>query len=908
MKYSLILISILFSSHLSFAIDRDPGGPENEPRVEVNISSPQLSTQNISLGQQTQNSGDFESLRKRLYFDPILNINTNRGSLQTGWSLPLPPNLVGMNELKLDYNHQRAENIGLGVGWTWGLPVIKENRDLFSKANFLVSQGLDNSELIQVKEVDAPLYKVTNQILKKHFSNLDSIRLRTFRPVVDNSGSLYFLVEQSSQKVGWIVVTLSGERWVLNSFGNVIAKYDSSYNSIHFDWDGPLLTQVRDSQQQWSVKLSYLKTNPQKMYLYEDEIKYLPDGLSHIQIQNKDQFKKLIVKYQTIENELYLAQSYWENGKIPLWQAHYKKFKNEEVQSPLASLRVDDKKEMIFQQNLAEPVIQETQEGQIYSDLDGDGREDLVDFNLSHLEKEIKRIFESIIKDIDDAYEMEVVKTSQQVQAEFNLLLNKAKISKAYLTNNSSYAQVRDNGLNDSFPEIFPLNIKISPFDAKKINNKIDRDEWEEVQSLINQMKVISTANGMFFVNLGGSGKKSLLYCPGNEGLNREDKDENKEKEKKKNKASNTFLYLANLKNPEIRNKFKFKDIYQHTGSTPRLFIQVVDEANLQKLWNEQGFSSGSEPRSNTLLDVAKWKEIPVSGLSCHQESVFFEPRPGQFAVWSGGQLSLLSSLTQENAKFVTVTGSKLEDFVEVDFLSVQDVESAQISLMPKFGSQKPLTLKKMSQALNITRTGQVVLATNDSTQVFQMAPEQALLTQFISPFGGKIEMKYKVQSGQWVIGQYDRRDSVKNSWKHVFNYKTDLYDSLRNLFVGFALTEETVLSPTSQVENKTIQRQYLKDNVDSVVLFQQRLGRLNGLLVSEKTLGQDETLLRQNNKEELRVHQLSSGRVWPYFRQAATQTLDRKDSQKKITLRSFICFEPSVSSGRIRSSLSVHG
>src|SRR5688572_3107857 len=63
-------------------------------------------------------------LKKSMSFDPVLAANPNRGSFSTEIQIELPPSVSGLAALALQYNSQRPENRGLGVGWAWNLPTI----------------------------------------------------------------------------------------------------------------------------------------------------------------------------------------------------------------------------------------------------------------------------------------------------------------------------------------------------------------------------------------------------------------------------------------------------------------------------------------------------------------------------------------------------------------------------------------------------------------------------------------------------------------------------------------------------------------------------------------------------------------------------------------------------------------
>ena len=103
------------------------------------------------------------------FFDPVLEVNTNRGSYSTSISIQMPSNLLFTQSLTLGYNNNNAQNIGMGIGWGWNLPFIDNSDALLGKERYTVSGPLDSSDIVEVDEDLKPLKKEIDSILN-HFN------------------------------------------------------------------------------------------------------------------------------------------------------------------------------------------------------------------------------------------------------------------------------------------------------------------------------------------------------------------------------------------------------------------------------------------------------------------------------------------------------------------------------------------------------------------------------------------------------------------------------------------------------------------------------------------------------------------------------------------------------------------
>jgi hypothetical protein len=173
----------------------------------------------------------YSSLSKKLKFAPYVVVNPNRGSLQTSFSVPLPPNLSPLKSVTFSYDSQNDFVGPFGVGWDIDLPRIERSVRGAEYAPYFV-KGLSNSELIPAPDYDQAFlwrmrsiwYTIDNLIKSKlllESVNTSELQAKAYRPVIDEAFISYLEIKRKSGSlVAFVASKLNGEEYFLIVEGN----------------------------------------------------------------------------------------------------------------------------------------------------------------------------------------------------------------------------------------------------------------------------------------------------------------------------------------------------------------------------------------------------------------------------------------------------------------------------------------------------------------------------------------------------------------------------------------------------------------------------------------------------------------------------------------------------------------
>nr|HPI41124.1 hypothetical protein [Pseudobdellovibrionaceae bacterium] len=203
--------------------------------VKPAISIPGNASPNFSTSSSENTHEVVEGLKKKFKFDPILEINQNRGSLSSQIQIPLFINGVGLSSIDLNYNHTNQSNIGLGIGFNWSLPFIQTQKDFSKNSKYSTVGLLGSLELIESDESIEKYKKILNHF-GSIFGQVDQLKLKIYRPEVESNGTLFIQILNHSN-LKWAALTLNGGRWVFNSQGQPIHFISKNFQKLNFIWN-----------------------------------------------------------------------------------------------------------------------------------------------------------------------------------------------------------------------------------------------------------------------------------------------------------------------------------------------------------------------------------------------------------------------------------------------------------------------------------------------------------------------------------------------------------------------------------------------------------------------------------------------------------------------------------------------
>ena len=251
--YSLdiIFICFFFTFSLIAANDNDTS---DRSWTKPKISSSSITGVNF-LNAQTRFKDIDKELNKKLLYNPILEVNTNRGSLKSGFSIELPPTLNELKSITFSYNSQNTFNRGYGIGWKNELPRISKNVRTGINTPFKITGMLGESELTFVDDNLNYQLKLLDEIMQEGFNKKSRFQYQAFRPLLDNNFHLFVKASQGNNIVAWIALTLSGERWVFDKWGYPILKTNVFKNSLIFKWMDGVLVLIKDFRSQTEINI-----------------------------------------------------------------------------------------------------------------------------------------------------------------------------------------------------------------------------------------------------------------------------------------------------------------------------------------------------------------------------------------------------------------------------------------------------------------------------------------------------------------------------------------------------------------------------------------------------------------------------------------------------------------------------
>lgn len=500
---------------------------------------------------------------KAAYFDPVIEVNTNRGSFSTSISFPVPLNFLGYKSLSMGYNNNNPQNNGLGVGWGWSLPFIDNSEKISGEEKFQVSGPWDNSEIV---EVDEDLNSLAPEIKKivSHFKiNVSSYKLVPYRAIIDGNFNLYIrLKEESNQNSFWLGFGLNGQRFLFGRRGEPLYLFQPRFHAISWSWENGLLSEISErdlnnlGKKNWALKINYKEKKQKYKKWTRHGFFKMPVGLKDIVIthseslsMNKENIKSQTFNFDYLDD--YLIRSYLEGGVFPKFQAFYERLDKIE-KTKKNDLNEKDRRSYIYKESLNNPVVvtskKDSEEHVIYQDLNSDGRTDKI--VITNYKKYNDKIVEIIkkqhkkenVKTLPKSYETKISKDSIKKE------IDKEKMNFKVFMGIFSEKTNKFNYVEDPSLDLNSFNFLLSKFTIKK---HVQKDK--NTNNLpYHYVKVSPSPNGLNFIDLNNDGRKDLIFCEGE--LEEEDNSVVRKVEKEPLKPG---------ENEQKENKFYYPNIFK---------------------------------------------------------------------------------------------------------------------------------------------------------------------------------------------------------------------------------------------------------------------------------------------------------------------------------------------------------
>ncbi len=849
-----------------------------------------------------------------LKFDPHLEVNTNRGSLKTRIVLALPPNLSGFESLVLNYNSNQWQNFGLGVGWSWNLPKISENPGTRSRDKYFVATESEVSDLRQTHEV---LNEQLISQIKSYFSmGLGQLpaRLSAYRPVIDESGTLWVLgTLESGGPLGWMGLELDGGRIILDAKGRIrlVGKLSPELkkSSLIFTWESGLLQKIEPLNQGWSLTARYEGQQNQLKFI-EGEFLTLPLAAKELIIQKGGARRSLVFSSQ--RGLITKAGFKGEDSRFPIFQAAYQNV-NQEM-SILRSeanpfTRHDDKSTFTlaenfnFERSAGPEGGLHNLPGYYYLDLNNDGHTDRIQ---SHFQTEFSGLKETLsrfkekeiyfnkdgkkyVAKVKNASAAEIQAALDQIQPQFGV---PQMARRNYVTERSEWVSEPSLGL--------PAGVSPTRYVAEEIGI------FEYSKQAATHIEVIP--NGNFFVDVNGDGLSDLITCTGSQVAGRLsseiENDPVGDKKRSHNIYNLAYAYGAGLgvvgQNgfPTIKHVTEgpladptpfLNEVLDDVGPKGRLFVQVIDFEKLdsQQAQIKEKLSKGGTA-GNHIAGVSGWRELNVN-FNCHGGTLindfngdgYLDLLTGKNLQFFGDNFTPGPSQKIENLSTVIVSGSQPLDWTDTSLSAMG------------LGMDGKITLLNSRGVFFNRATGETQIVKNGITETIQKSPREPLIEKFISVWGGEKRIVWEFKNGLWVVAkeETDPKTPGQLSYTQKFSYFGGLFNPLFGQFVGFLKTQQTneTIDPEAHEAASVVEKIYSEDSSANSHLLRD-WSRLDARLRARNLRAAENQVLLKREVYDWTGLRLSQKRVRPYISKHSekifTDGKGENYAQSKIVLR----------------------
>ncbi|OUR98875.1 hypothetical protein A9Q84_05535 [Halobacteriovorax marinus] len=846
MLTNLFLILCTLLTVASIAGERHEGREPREHRddPETQPDKPSFSAPGVSaalqLSSPVSTDAATEALEKRLVFDPVLAVNTNRGDFKTSFSIGLPKSFSSLSNFSFSYNSQSGKNLNFGIGWNISLPMISKNPALDSITPYTEVNG--GGELTKVDSKH-------HSLVAKAFRFADLVEIQydsheIYKQVVESSFSVYVALKKQGTVSGWVTFDSSGQRWIFNKNGQPIGLFNRYFKGVRLTWSSGKLVKISESNKKWHAQFHYKNTNSTMPVFLNGTFQTKSSLLNEISISQGETTHHYFFKY----SGKYLSQVVQKDALLPLFQAEYKKL-SFETSEENNTLENEDEKSLIYSKNLNQfQIVEKGDQEDIfyqYVDLNNDGRKDRITIDYTAINKRIKNELEGISYNVPKKCgKVTPTISAGTLSSRINNLSPEIKVEIAVWSGGDNIAQWEE----DKSLTLSGKNIKLLTYD---VSTKVHVGEKECFKT--DYYHVSAHSNGLFFVDINADGKKDVVVCQGEKSLSRNTHE----------KQSNLNLSILKRLGYSEAQDISFDDVFSKTGSKAQVYIQNFNEKKAFQIWLDNEGEEQIETTKNHLLGLSGWKKASQVNFNCHQYTLFNDyNRDGYVDVLSGKNITFLGE--DGNYQNLTLDDNSLKALFEKGDKSF-DLKKGDIIFADIDGNG---TLEP-HQARSFTvhpLKGTKVLVRDGINEIYPNTPDHKVLTYLQSPYEGFASIDYAMKDGVVVTKTIDKVFKFDQPAHHrKFNYLSPMKDIYRGTFIGFSRTEETDYVDHENSEGRLIERSFSKDLSSKALLFKSR-GRLNGKALLVKIWNKDKIKSYQSSFKTYKYINLDKNRIYPFL------------------------------------------
>ena len=839
-----------------------PGKHDNPGNDSGSSSSGSGSSTGINLGPQVVFQGFNGSFGKgasqfkndSFFFNPVLEVNTNRGALKHSFEIPLPPTTLGFNSLRFSYNSLNQVNEGFGIGWKAGIPSLQEQSG-FGKDEILLT-GVGSSAIFVPVNYTLPSQKVAQEFLGlDHGSELQAF---LYRPLIDGDFSIVYKFVSGSETKGYVYQTTSGISQVFGADGLVRKIVDHFGSTMHFEYQNGVL------------KSLYPDDSIYKLTFEGEGNREIPTSLGNIHVLLPKKFNELNLSFKngnskTIQfkySDDYLNFVGYRNGVLPIFQGSYQgiqAFENEEYS---LSKNINSKDNTI--RTFTSPQLKSESEDAaklyeivtlpkndnlitMYRDLNGDGRDERLTIDRKAKNDYLKYTVLNFPYAEDKEHKKARIPLAHRPSTflkRLNSMTVPLKVERAIVGSGGKIVYEQDSDLSiSSFPDPVQYHAYIKNGRQKG---------W-----LVEELHFESFSSGQYFVDLNGDGQKEIISCQGDYGLERKRK---KVSGDDKSYLSNLALSILNIVGESGASGSEYTNIFEQSSRKPGIIYY-------------QSYKEQPESKKVATAVGSTTFNRADAPFNCHQHSFLLDAnKDGKIDILVSKSLYLGGSSGIFHK--IEVSNELLSSFFEASGLVSFN---GPLSIIDHDFNGKFSVFSKTVQISNQI-SGKLHQLVGNQAKIITPTPRYKLLSELYSPFGGRKSVKYTVKNAIPVAQKISKIPEEKHlREEREFIYQTIDKDPKSLAFTGFRKTTESVVIPGR--EKLQIVRNFTSD-IDLEAIYFAKRGRLHGMLKNIQMKGSGAQSQFKEIKTIWLYKELDGKRVHPYKHIVHTEFLNGIDGK----------------------------
>jgi RHS repeat-associated protein len=828
---TITLVCGVFASHTLLACDpmisMECGrGPEERrqnhttPPQTINFAPPAAAYQLSALPQISPSTDLSAEYKNALHFDPILDINPNRGNATTAIPLVLPDNLTSLQQIKLVYHSNDYLNRGMGSGWKWSLPAISVNPKSQLRP-YIYTSAKFGGELVEVFEDLSNYQEVLDYTADLFDLHLDITGMTPYRPVVDDKYHLLIKLDNQTQTNNsaphWLALSPTSEIYLFNQHGKLIKVADRYRHIVTFSWEGPILITIK-YHQQWQMDFQYQTKRTER--LVDGQWGRWPQRLGSILYRSETSESKIEFEYQQqqLTKAYYTTDDLSASGEF-IFKGEYQTPTAKQVE--VRGRQFGQAGQVFFHQLLEQPEMEEQSKSRdlkkapliIYSDLQGDGRAERITFSYQQVMKSIEEILTNLkyqfLTQDQSSYQYHPKRPMAEVLANIQQLQPQIKIEVSYYNPATKKVEwLEDKTLSYPDPSLLPISFSLEV-------QQSEEKKSPTFSTITHYYQLKTVSNLLQFIDLDNSGIKDLVWCPGLPSIQKEE--------------GNPLLNDLSQGNDSA-----WSNINPKAGM---VFKLALDEEFLQREYQKIKGYFEEGVLQNYIPGSMQWKEVD-SNIKCHQYSQFVDTNQDNY-------LDLINSskvlLNQGAYHFVVSDTIESKQRIEAP---LHTTSGTQQLLSDLDGNGRP-EVYAVDYSYIDPNSKAVVWGERESEQSTTPLPPVPLLSKLHTPYGGELQLEYQNFHGLWVVAS--RKQQFHDEGQHLVEWsyqygkgaEQETYHPLTGQFLGISQTSVIKSSNFKNSPQTQFNYYYGVDTHPQALLWHAR-SALNGLMTKREQVTLD--------------------------------------------------------------------